>query len=108
MAVRSVPCLCPERHAILALAYESEDGLLSNGETAVDVLRESIRRVIENRSLNPWCGLCAAEPATWTFEDAATRFRTMAEAQKHLRESESEQLRAAELIRRKREAAAQN
>jgi hypothetical protein len=82
-------CLCPQRHAILAVSGEADS------EASAEELRLKCEAAVEGMLdaglLNPWCGLCKAERDTWRFELGRTRWRTMAEAEKPLRESEAEQ-----------------
>jgi hypothetical protein len=77
-------CLCPQRHCILACAGEVETETL-------EVLQEGIENLLAAQSINPWCGLCGATKASWKYEVARSRFRTMEEALPGLREEEERQ-----------------
>lgn len=82
-------CLCPERHAIMAVSGEAD-----NAEDAADItwaLREKVEELLHSRAINPWCGLCNALSFTWRYELGLTRFRTMEEATAELRRNEAEQ-----------------
>lgn len=85
--VRIVQCLCPERHCIMAAAYEAEadevDPLMKRG------LKMRIAELVTMRVLNPVCGLCGASVETWSFEDRASKYRTLEEARPHLEELEA-------------------
>ncbi|HTI78956.1 MAG TPA: hypothetical protein VL614_00745 [Acetobacteraceae bacterium] len=83
-------CLCPGRHAILALAGEANSGQ----EAMVSIaspLRQAVQAALQEQTINPWCSLCNAKAETWVYEIGRTRFRTMEEATPTLRESEAKQ-----------------
>jgi hypothetical protein len=87
--LRIVQCLCPARHCILAMPYETPDG--EARPAAAELLREEVDRLIATGIFNGGCGLCGAPRATWRFEDAKTRYRTLDEALPSLRASERAQ-----------------
>lgn len=84
--VHIVQCLCPSRHAILAIAYLPRD--LDSPRTAEDYLRETVARLVAAGIMNARCGICKS--ANLRYEDSATRFQTMAEAEPELRRIERE------------------
>ena len=88
-------CLCPQRHCMLASA-----GLATTGAEALELvatpLRKAVNELIAGKVLNPWCGICQAAIATWTFELGRMEFTTMEDAEAALRQSEADQLRTAE------------
>ena len=45
--------LCPQRHALFALAYDGE-------VTAAAEVERQMHAVLASGALNPWCGLCAS------------------------------------------------
>src|SRR5262249_39276135 len=82
-------CLCPQRHAILASTGEMEDAEQARRKIEVP-LRHAIAELLEQQTLNPWCGLCNARVDTWFYETRRTKFRTMAEAAPMLAATEAE------------------
>ena len=93
--VRIVQCLCPERHCIVATAYESETG--DAIPEILEGLKDGVAALIAGRGMNPWCGLCHSRE--WRYEDQATRFQTMEEATPYLREQAKNQLVTAQYFR---------
>jgi hypothetical protein len=95
--------LCgPKRHAIFALAYEV--GMMMGDtemttETAGPFLQSIVRGLLKTGEIGSRCGLCDAPVPEWCSEDAPTKFRTMEEAEPHLRESQLKNLEA--LVRMK-------
>lgn len=85
-------CLCPQRHAIMASSGEAQDE--QDAAPLGELLRTEIDKALQSRVINPWCGLCRAKSETWHYELGRTRFRTMAEAEPHLKKAEAEQLLA--------------
>jgi hypothetical protein len=91
--VRIVQCLCPQRHCIMAYAYEPGEtilgGLVVDQANAVGVMRNFVDISIRHGLMNPWCGLCHSRE--WIYEDAASIFRTMEEARPALKIEEEAQ-----------------
>jgi thiol-disulfide isomerase/thioredoxin len=80
--VRIVQLLCPQRHCVLATAYESPDGAeLPEIGARLD---GQFKSLTDRGEMNPWCGLCRSR--NLHAEDRATRFETMTEAMPHLEE----------------------
>ena len=102
---RIVQCLCgPQRHCIMALAYEPgvtfpslPDGPVT-AEKAPQILRQLVDIAIAAEQMNPWCAICRAPRAQWLFEDAALAFEALEEAQPYLRQLEEQQRQAREFI----------
>ena len=90
MTVWLAQCLCPDRHAILALAGEAVDAEEAEREIAAP-FRANVDDVIRLRMVNPWCSLCHAPRESWIFELERTRFDTLDEAAPHLKQAEAEQ-----------------
>jgi hypothetical protein len=92
--IRIVQCLCPLRHAIMALAYETDSGIPAALHAAVmeAALKNVLDAGIEAHMLNPWCGLCGSRE--WHYEDGATRFRTLEEAEPELARLQAQNLAA--------------
>lgn len=81
-------CLCgPNRHAIAALAGEAEDDV-DAAAFLLPKLRAGVAELLQS-SINPWCGICGAEQASWRYEVGRTGFRTLAEAAPHLAAAEA-------------------
>lgn len=93
MSVHIVQTLCPARHCILALAYESDIEEAQPGADTANarMVEGAVDSMIRRRHINPWCGLCKAPRETWTTEDRKTKFATMAEARPELERLEQEQ-----------------
>lgn len=78
-------CLCgPRRHAILAAAGEFDDEAAAAG--LITTLREYVAD-LRKTTINPWCGICGS--TAWQYENARTRWRTMAEANAELEKTEA-------------------
>jgi hypothetical protein len=73
--VHIVRCLCPQRHCIMALAYEE-------GASTEAQATEMLRGKMAELGLHPWCGICGL--GNFQFEDRQTPFATMKEAQPFL------------------------
>lgn len=82
-------CICPGRHAILALSGEAENA--AEAEPIVSMLRIQVGALLEARVFNPWCSLCHAKSETWRYEVGRTRFTSMEEAKPHLEQNQREQ-----------------
>jgi len=72
-------CLCPDRHCICALTDEIDDrdDPAPLAEALAKALADTVRKMLAEKLLNPWCGLCEAPEASWHFEVARTRFDTL-------------------------------
>lgn len=71
--VHIVQLLCPSRHCIVAVAYNS-NGTDSEKAAAEDIIKVAIKEI----GANPWCGICGATELR--FEDRQSEFGTMEEA----------------------------
>jgi hypothetical protein len=69
--IHLVQHLCPKRHCIMAVAFNSDD---SNEGEAIESLKEGERSL----GVYPFCGICGSTDLT--FECRATPFKTMEEA----------------------------
>jgi hypothetical protein len=92
--VRVVQCLCPKRHAIMAIAYVPGDII---DEDVVEGMRDEINSMKLRGVIDSWCGICGA--TDWHFEVGQTAFATMEEAKPHLKALEAENLRARNFLR---------
>lgn len=81
-------CLCPQRHAILAVADVAATAAEAN--KIVTALHKQVEGML-NGALNPWCGLCGARNDTWHIEVGRTQWRTLEEALPHIRAEEIKQ-----------------
>ena len=89
MAVRIVQLLCPERHCIVAGAYEEGNG---NSDATIESLKEMLGAL----SIDDRCGLCGSTDLQ--FEDALTKYATMREAAPKLAETARRNQRTRALI----------
>ena len=96
MSVYLIQCLCPNRHAIMGIAYEA--GGPSNERLAAFKL--VMAQLIEEKTINPWCELCRSRD--WHYETAKTGYRTMDEAEGPLRAVEAMQAQTREFLKRGR------
>jgi hypothetical protein len=78
--VRIVQLLCPQRHCIVATAYQSPDGEVVPEIT--DVPQGKFAHMVE-LGVNPWCGICSSRDLQ--PEDRPTPYATLAEAAPFLR-----------------------
>jgi hypothetical protein len=92
--IRIVQCLCPKRHAIMAIAYTPAD--ITDADVT-EALTSQIRSMVQHGVLDPWCGICGS--TTWHVEVGQTAFATMEEATPHLKALEAENLRARNFLR---------
>ena len=92
--VRITQCLCPMRHAIMAVAYQPDAvptalaGMEATQAAGEAMLRKAVEQVLAAGALNPWCGLCGSRD--WHYEDRATKFRTLDEARSELARLEAQ------------------
>ena len=70
--VRIVQLLCPERHCVLAVAYESQKPM---AEDPCRHVEQRFQEAVEARMLNPWCDICRSRDLH--TEDGPTRFATL-------------------------------
>lgn len=101
--IRLIQLMCPERHCLLAFAYDADD---MNPKQAADSMRETLRYLREQpAAFIPECGICKS--LELHTEDGETAWDTIEEARPHLQQMEIEQLEA-RLILRAREKATRN
>jgi hypothetical protein len=111
---RLVQCLCPGRHAILALAFEDDS---VTDDDALDMLQKTIAmaldpaaadpallRTARDRGLpekiDPFCGICGAAPASWRYEVSALREKRWVRAIAELKAVEADQKQTAAILKR--------
>ena len=85
MSVFLIQCLCPQRHAIVGIAYEADEP----SDERVEQLKVAVAMMIERGAIDPWCGICRSRD--WHYETGKTRYRTLAEAEIPLRANEAAQ-----------------
>jgi hypothetical protein len=73
--------LCPQRHAIVALAFDPE--AMTENEA-----RQACEKRMAIGDINPWCGICGSRHLR--YEAAPTRFETMEKARPELERLERE------------------
>jgi len=105
-------CLCPKRHAILALMFPAS---LSD-EEALNLLKQAVLIAIHPERygplvveelkakgvpvpFNPWCGLCGAKPDSWAYEVGFMKAQDWDDALKQAKQSEADQRVTAELMK---------
>ena len=79
--------MCPERHTIIALAYEEEE---STDEEMMQQVSNLFQEAVNRKLINPWCGLCGSKDLK--PECGKTAFTNMEEAKPHLKKAEQENL----------------
>lgn len=91
-----VQLLCPERHAVMAAAYERTD------ESKLEDISNGMRESLKEQGLLWECGICkhtdVPKSVDLHFEEGPTRFATMEEAMPHLRKIEEENITSRFLI----------
>jgi hypothetical protein len=92
--VRLVQLLCPARHAIMAMAYQSQDGA-EEPEMATR-LRAAFEELLR-LGANPWCEICRSRDLH--TEDSPTPWESIETALPHLKQLEREQAAAREFFR---------
>lgn len=100
---------CPSSHCILAVAAGPE--LQEGDETAFmlelgEALKGGAVRAMKDGKIDPWCGICGAEPKEWTVYVDLTKYTSMEEATPALREHERIQCEAVERLHAARRRAA--
>lgn len=90
--VHIVQCLCPKRHAILAMAYEPPH------PDPTGALKKTVEAFIEAKAINPYCGICFSRE--FSYEDAESKFETLKEAEIPLAQSMAAQFEAQAWARR--------
>lgn len=89
MAVNLVQMLCPERHCILAVAYDPEQG------TFVQACEE-LEDIIQNANMNRWCAICGSRDLR--FEEGTMPYKTLAEALPNLLANEQKNIESRRLL----------
>ena len=100
MKVRIVQCLCPDRHCMTAMAYQTEDG--APKPEIAQKLKAAVADLLERKVVHPWCALCRAPASSFFYEDKPTIFRTMEEAMPSLLEGQKRQAAAQAFFRASR------
>lgn len=88
---------CPDNHCILAASAEVEDRAEAE-EFLSAPLQAAVDNALNEKVLNPWCGLCGAAADTWKIDLQPTAFASMDEAMPVLKEVEAANHRAIELF----------
>jgi hypothetical protein len=94
MAVYIIQCLCPNRHAIYAVAYDPND--IPEGTTLdprsdpheifMAIFQQQIEEWVATKVIRPECGICNSRD--WSYERRRTKWNTMEEAEPELRKTE--------------------
>jgi hypothetical protein len=88
-------CLCAQRHCIMALAFNEA---ITSVNLAKANLAAAVQTAVNAGELDPWCGLCRSPD--WDVEAGPTPFRTLVEAEPHLREIERRNLASRDYLMR--------
>lgn len=100
---------CPASHCILAVAGSRIEEDTDEQKFMVDLgegLKGGAQRAIAEHKIDPFCGICGAEPEEWTVYVGLTKYTSMEEAEPALREHERIQREAVERLHAARERAA--
>ena len=95
--IHLIQCLCPNRHAIFAVAYDPDE--LAD-DVALAVFQQGVEDWIRRGQINPWCGICHSRELH--YEVAQTKWKTMAEAEPEMLKAEAENLQTRALIDQKK------
>jgi hypothetical protein len=79
VAVYIIQCLCPNRHAIFAVAYNPDE---MPHDVAMATFQQQVEKWIETKTIKPECGICNSRD--WSYERRRTRWDTMEEAEPEL------------------------
>ncbi len=96
--VRIVQLLCPQRHCIVATAYETPHG--EPIPEITDRLQQQFQQLCDKAGIKHSCGICRS--TTLLPEDKPTIFRTMDEAMPFLQESSDAQAATRQYLRASR------
>jgi hypothetical protein len=77
--IRIIQHLCPSRHCITALAYESPTGEIDPQQV------NRLKAMEQENQIDQWCGLCGSRELV--YEDMPTIFKTMEESRIKLRQA---------------------
>jgi hypothetical protein len=91
--IHIIQWLCPERHCVLAAAYDDAE---TKKEEALQTFESMVLVATDGGGINPWCGICHSRDLH--FEDGVTPFKTMEEAKPALEQTERDQLASRALI----------
>ena len=90
--------LCPQRHAILAAAW---DDAAQTAEEVLEEFKQRVERLHNSGALRRRCEICCAD-VPLHFEDGVTGFRTMEEAAPHFAAQQAAQMLTREFLKRGR------
>lgn len=79
-----IQCLCPQRHAIMAVAYDPEE---LPHDVAMATFQQQIEEWVSKQVIDPWCGICHSRE--WRYERAKSKYKTMDEAGAELSKMET-------------------
>jgi hypothetical protein len=98
--IHVIQCLCPERHCILAVAYDDAE---TKPDDAMQMFKSMVLTAADaGGPMNPWCGICQSRD--WRYEDGVTRFASLEAAKPFLEQSQADQLATRTLIDEQRAA----
>jgi hypothetical protein len=84
--IHLIQCLCPDRHAIMAIGYDPET---LSPDDAMHGFKAFMQQMFDKHEVNPWCAICGS--SLLVYEDRATPFKTIEEAMPVLAQLQIEQ-----------------
>lgn len=96
--IHIIQCLCPQRHAIYAIAYDPD---FMADDVAMAEFREQVTEWIRKGVINPWCGICGSRE--WAYEQRSTKYKTVSEARPELKMLELENMLSRHIIEMRKE-----
>jgi hypothetical protein len=89
MKIHVIQLLCPSRHCIVAIAYQS-------AEMSSAVARSKIDRFLDNGHIARHCGICGSTDLR--YEDRPTIFKTLEEAEPILAQLQADNFKTRALL----------
>ena len=81
--------LCPERHCLIAVAWDDKERTSVDGDALIKVMSEKM-------ALRPWCALCGSKQLH--TEHGKTSWTTMEEALPHIKATEAANIASRALL----------
>ena len=86
--IHLIQCLCPERHAIMAVMYDPER---ISAEGALAGFQQVVELALQQKVIRQRCEICKRD-VEFHYEDAVTKFNSIEEAAPLARQIEAQQL----------------
>ena len=87
MAIHIIQLLCPQRHCIMAVAYDTSE---MPDDVALAMMQTHIEDLEAKKVIKHECGICLSTDLQ--YETRRTKFKTKEEAEPALRQQEFDQL----------------